>query len=157
MKPRVRELSAFSDAELLDLRITLDKEFKKRTIRFTVGEIGEKLIIEFFKKNKALPNLLTAPRGTKNVDALSRDGDRYSIKTIQSAKKTGTIYPDREEKDKQLFEFLLIVKIDDNYTIEHVYQFSWTDFLNVRAWDKRMSAWYIPFSQKALSLAKKII
>ena len=28
------------------------------------------------------------------MDALSRNGDRYSIKTAWKAKKTGTIYPE---------------------------------------------------------------
>jgi len=29
-----------------------------------------------------------------NVDALSRRGDRYSIKGVLDSKKTGTVYPD---------------------------------------------------------------
>ena len=63
------------------LRADLEKEMKSRGLAFSVGDIGELLAIEYFCNSKVLPNLQAAPAGTKNVDALSRDGDRYSIKT----------------------------------------------------------------------------
>jgi len=64
-------------------------------------------VVAHFNDTPGLPNLQIAPPGTKNVDSLSRDGDRYSIKTVLNAKKTGTVYPDRDQPEKQLFEFLL--------------------------------------------------
>ena len=45
------------------------------------------------------PNVQTAPTGTQNVDALSWRGDRYSIKGVLDRHKTGTIYPDSDERD----------------------------------------------------------
>src|SRR5437879_4282562 len=86
------DLAGMSDDNLMFLRAALDAEMRRRQMEFSVGGIGERLAIEFFKESPKLPNLQLAPRGTKNVDALSRTGDRYSIKTYCNAKKTGTIY-----------------------------------------------------------------
>jgi hypothetical protein len=103
-----------------------------------------------------LPKIQLAPKGTKNFDALSRSGDRYSIKTICNAKKTGTVYPDPEDKKKQLFEYLLIVQLNADWTLAAIYQMPWQQFVRLRLWDKRMNAWYIGCSEKTLSLATLI-
>ena len=143
--------SSLSEEELIHFRIEVDKELNRRGIRFTVGEIGEKIAIRYFNSNSGLSNLMAAPTGAKNVDALSREGDRYSIKTVQKSKKTGTIYPDPTLKEKQLFEFLLIVQLDGEYNLMGLYRFSWEQFKKVVAWDKRMNAWYVPISKSRLS------
>ena len=54
--------------------------------------------------------------GTENVDALSRNGDRFSIKTVCEGSKTGTIYPEPDDRDKQLFEHVLIVKLAEDWS-----------------------------------------
>jgi len=138
---------------LVFLRAGLDAEMRKRKLAFSVGEIGERLAIEYFRQTPNLPKLQPAPRGTKNVDALSRNGDRYSIKTICSAKKTGTVYPDSQERDRQLFEYILIVRLSEKWTLESIYQLSWSEFIKVRSWDKRMNAWYVAISSRTLDAA----
>jgi len=143
-------ISGFKDDDLILLKSSIDAELEKRGISFDVGAIGEKVAIEHFNSTPGLPNLLQAPTGAKNVDALSRDGDRYSIKTFKKAKKTGTIYPDDRQPDKQLFEYLTVVKIDSKYQLEAIYRYSWDQFIKVRSWDKRMNAWYVPLSRKKL-------
>jgi hypothetical protein len=100
--------------------------------------------------------LVEAPRGTKNIDALSRDGERYSIKTLQSAKKTGTIYPDPEDRERQLFEFIAIAMLNDELCLERLVVLSWDQFCLARSWDKRMSAWYVARSERALAHGKQI-
>ncbi len=150
------EIAALSNEELIRLRATLEVEMRTRGVAFSVGQIGEELAIEYFNKTPGLPTLQPAPTGTKNVDALSRNGDRYSIKTIWNAKKTGTIYPDDSDKDKQLFEFLLVVRLDDKLTLAIIHEFSWDQFAKVRSWDKRMNAWYIGCSNKRLRLARPL-
>lgn len=149
------KLENLSDGELLLLRAALRSEMKKRRIPDSVGAVGEQLAIEYFKKTPGLINLQMAPPGTKNVDALSRDGDRYSIKTICDGSKTGTIYPDFDA-DKQLFEFLLVVRLSEDWALQSIHQFTWQQFLEVRSWDKRMSAWYVGISKKNLSLGWEI-
>ena len=149
-------LHGMTDAELVLLRAGLDAEMRKRGIAFSVGGVGERLVIEHFQKTSGLPKLQAAPRGTKNVDALSRNGDRYSIKTACNAKKTGTIYPDSDDKDKQLFEYVLIVRLAEDWSLESIHQLTWNDFVKVRSWDKRMNAWYVGISARTLGAAKLI-
>lgn len=150
------DIKSMSDEELIRYRAALEVEMRHRGVAFSIGDIGEKLAIDYFNRTPGLPNLLRAPAGTKNVDALSRNGDRYSIKTIWHAKKTSTIYPDPNDKEKQLFEFLLIAQLNDDLTLKSIHQFSWHEFTEVRSWDSRMSAWYISCSKKNLTKVQHI-
>lgn len=150
------DFKSLTTKDLISLRIETEKELTLRGISFSVGEVGEELAINYFCSKPGLPNLINAPIGAKNVDALSRDGDRYSIKTTQKGKKTGTIYPDSNNPDKQLFEFLLVVKLSKELNLESIHRFSWEKFLEIRAWDKRMNAWYVPTSKKRLEFGECI-
>jgi hypothetical protein len=156
MKHSITNLSKISDNELVLIRASLDVEMRKRNIAFSVGGVGERLVIEHFRKATGLPKLQAAPRGTKNVDALSRNGDRYSIKTVCNAKKTGTIYPDSKDRDKQLFEYILIVKLSEDWSLTSIYQLAWSEFVKVRSWDRRMNAWYVGISSRTLGAATLI-
>jgi len=151
------DFDGMTNTDLFSVRVQVEKEFKKRALKFDKGDIGEAVAIDFFNKTPGLTKLQLAPKGTKNVDAISRDGERYSIKTVKDGGKTGTIYPDTENKNKQLFEHLLLVQLDENYELRSVNQFSWKQFLKVRCWDKRMNAWYIPKSIKALKQSTTIL
>ena len=102
-----RSLSKLSDEELLLLRASLRAEMRKRGMADSVGAVGERLAIEYLRKTPGLPKLQLSSRGTKNVDALSRNGDRFSIKTVCEGSKTGTIYPEPDNREKQLFEHML--------------------------------------------------
>lgn len=153
-KLKYTPLKSISDNDLIKLRITVDKELKLRNIKFSVGELGETIAINFFNSTPGLVNLQRAPTGTKNVDALSRDGERFSIKTIKEGNKTGTVYPGKD--DEQLFEYLLMVNLDGDYEMETLHRFSWNDFLKVRLWDKTMKAWYIPKTRKAINHAEQL-
>jgi hypothetical protein len=150
-------LGDMADEELLLLRANLDAEMRTRKIAFSVGEVGEVLTIEHFKVTPGLPKLQKAPTGTKNVDALSRNGDRYSIKTICKGKKTGTVYPDTENPNKQLFEFLLIAHLDDCWKLTSIHQVSWDVFCEIRSWDRRMNAWYVAISGRTLAAATTVL
>ncbi|WP_198385899.1 hypothetical protein [Burkholderia ubonensis] len=150
------DLESLDDIGLLEFRTAVDREARRRGLNFSVGEIGEKVVIALFKNRSDLPVLAPAPRGTKNIDAISRDGDRYSIKTLQRAKKTGTIYPDPVNEERRLFEFILIVLIDDEFSLERVIELDWEQFCAVRSWDVRMNAWYVARSRRALSVGRQI-
>jgi hypothetical protein len=149
-------LAKFTNEELLLLRVSLRAEMRKRGIADSVGAVGEQLAIEHFRKTPGLPKLQLAPRGTKNVDALSRNGDRFSIKTVCEGSKTGTIYPEPDDRNKQLFEFVLIVKLAEDWALESIHQLAWVDFVKVRSWDKRMNAWYVAISARTLGTATLI-
>ena len=152
----INSLIELTDEKLLLLRANLDAEMRKRKIAFSVGEVGELLVIDYFKSTSGLPNLQKAPTGTKNVDALSRNGDRFSIKTICKGKKTGTVYPDPVNPNKQLFEFLLIVHLNDSWGLNSIHQLTWDVFCEVRSWDTRMNAWYIAISNRTLTASNTI-
>jgi hypothetical protein len=151
------ELAQMSDEKLLRLRARIDTEIRKRGLKFNVGEVGENLAIAHFNATKNLPKLLRSPRGTKNVDALSREGERYSIKTVRDAKKTGTIYPDSVNREKQLFEHLLIVRLTQSLEVQAIYRLSWVQFVQVRQWDRRMNAWYVGISRRSLAAGEAIV
>ncbi|MFN3878066.1 MAG: hypothetical protein ACK4MH_06790 [Brevundimonas sp.] len=150
----LQHLAEASDANLRLLRAALDAEMKRRGLATNVGQMAEELAIGFFNGTAGRPNLLAAPVGTANVDALSRRGERYSIKGILNARKTGTVYPDADDPEKQLFEYLLIVKMDREWSLEAIYEFDWKMFVQLRSWDKRMGAWYLGAAARTLANAK---
>ena len=80
--PSHRQLDTLSDQDLIELRHSIEKEVRRRGLKLTVGHIGEQLVVTHFNETPGLPKLQIAPSGTKNVDALSRAGDRYTIKTV---------------------------------------------------------------------------
>jgi len=128
---------------------------RRRKVAFTLGQYGEELAVQFFKSTPGCPNLQAASTGTAKIDAISRKGDRYSIKTICSAKKTGAIYPDAKKTDEKLFDYLLVVKVGPDWALECIYEFSWDQFVECRSWDTHMNAWYVSASIKKLSCAKR--
>lgn len=152
--PRVQpDLASLADADLIRLRAALDIEMKRRNLAVTIGQLAEQLAVAFFNGTAGRPNLQLAPPNTANVDALSRRGERYSIKGILNARKTGTIYPDPVDREKQLFEYLLVVKIDQEWSLEGIYEFDWRTFCACRKWDSRMNAWYLGIAAKTLARA----
>ncbi|MES0020592.1 hypothetical protein [Mesorhizobium sp. M0036] len=141
------------DAGLLRLRAALHGEMRRRGLALSVGQVAEKLAIDFFNSTPGCPNLAEAAVGTANVDALSRRGDRYSIKGVLDARKTGTVYPDSGNPERQLFEYLLVVQLTPDWTLHSIYEFDWPSFVRCRSWDKRMNAWYLGLAVRTLAQA----
>ncbi len=127
------------------------KELKKRKLirtRNIVGERGEHLAIKIYNSTPGEPNLQAAPEGTQNVDALSRKGDRYAIKTVTLPRKlTGVFYglqpPGSGKKDEKKFEYLIIVMINEFYELVKIIECGWETFLKHKRWHKTMRAWNI--------------
>lgn len=153
----VDRLVGLSDLDLLRERAAVAAELKRRGLASNVGQAAEALAIAHYNGTPGRPNLQPAPVGTQNVDALSRRGDRYSIKGVLGGRKTGTVYPDRNDREKELFEFLLVVQIDDNWQLLSVHEFDWRTFCEVRSWDSRMNAWYVGLAAKTLVRATAVI
>lgn len=158
-KINVGELSV---DELLDLYSQIIKSLKKYNVIRTknlVGEIGEYIAIRFYNNTPNLPNLQAAPVGTENIDAISRAGERYSIKTT-SGKTTGVFYGlepiDSNKKDKQKFEYVIICVLNDEWKVDCMYEIDWTTFLKHKKWHKRMKAWNLSLTKSLISDAKTI-
>jgi hypothetical protein len=99
------DLSKLADDELIQLYSILLKELKNRSIIRTkniIGDLGEHLAIYHYNHTPGLPNLQAAPAGTQNVDAISRKGERYSIKST-SGNLTSVFYGlnDIDSKEEQ--------------------------------------------------------
>lgn len=150
----VPDLLELTDGELIALRAAVHGELRRRGLAVTVGQVAEQLAIAFFNATPGLANLVEAGVGTANVDALSRKGERYSIKGLLDARKTGTIYPDADDPDRQLFEYLLLVKLRSDWTLDAIWRFDWRTFTECRSWDRRMNAWYVGLATKTLARAE---
>ena len=82
----------------------------------------------------------------KNINAVSQEGERYSIKSTTS-NITGAIYglepPNSTVIDKPLFEYMVICKLDSDCSLEGIYQLSWDSFLKHKKWHSRINAWNV--------------
>ena len=115
-----------------------------------VGELGEYYAVQFFNDNSKLPNLSMAPPGVQNIDALSRNGEIYSIKTVSSRKgTTGSFWdPNSIDKNEKKFDFLLIVVLDKCFSLDCILQLNWNDFFKFKRFNKRMNNYNISLTKK---------
>jgi len=151
-------------SEVWDIYALSINELKKRKLirtRNIVGERGEFLVIETYNGISGLPNLQAAPEGTQNVDAISRKGERYSIKTItEPGKTTGVFYgcgsPEDQNKPGQKFEFALVVIIGRDFQLKNIYELTWEQFLEYRKWHKTMRSWNLTITKKIMEIGNKI-
>jgi len=139
------------------------QELKKRGVIRTanvVGEIGEYYTKKFFHKidnkiyttTKKLPNLTLGAPGTKNVDALSRDGKIYSIKCIAGKNRTtGSFWdPDKIRKNIKTFDYLIILILDFEYSVDKILELSWDNFSKYKRFNKRMNNFQISVTNKMI-------
>ena len=157
------DFEKMSHAEVIECYSHTIKELKKREIVRTkniTGELGEYIAVDYYNKTPNLPNLQFAPPSTENIDAISRKGERYSIKTITNKGSTGVFYglPSLEsnETSKQKFEYVIIVKLTDNFELERILELTWDEFLENKKWHSRMKAWNLSYSNKLIDLVKSI-
>ena len=149
-------IKKLSTVELINAYSKIIETLKERGIIRTknfIGDIGEYLAIDFFNNSSKKSNLQFAPPGTKNIDAISRDGDRYSIKST-SSNLTGVFYglepPNSKEKDTKKFEYLLIVQFKENFKLRRIIQLDWDTFLKFKKWHSTMTAWNISVTKNLL-------
>jgi hypothetical protein len=155
-------LKDLSTEELIDLFARIPEELKERGVirtRNFLGDLGEYVAIQHYNNTPGLPNLQAAPAGTQNVDAISRNGERYSIKATRG-NSTGSFYglgnPESEEADKQKFEYVIIVQFFGNFRVRRILELTWDQFLNHKRWQSRIRAWNLTISKNLVSDAKII-
>lgn len=141
------DLSVMSNDELVFLYSSVIKEMKNRGVLRTgnvTGELGERIVIDIYGKNGYLPTLTAVPLGTENYNAIDSNGKRYSVKST-SGHVTGVFYglepPDSKKDNPQLFDYVIICKLDDTFSVEGIYQLTWAQFLKYKKWHSRMKAW----------------
>ena len=143
-----KELSVSDLAKLISPNSEAFQELKYREILRTknvVGELGEFYAIEFYCNNPKLPSLSIAPITVKNIDALSRNGEIYSIKTVSSKKgTTGSFWnPSSTENNEKKFAYLLIVVLDNSYSLNMILELTWDEFFKFKKYNKRMNNYNI--------------
>lgn len=111
-------LSKFSGMELIRLYGELLAEMRGRKLIRTknvTGELGEYIVVDYYNKTKGLPKLEFAPPVTKNIDAIS--------------------------DIKPLFEYVVVIKLDDNYQPTLIIQLDWETFFRHKHWYSRINAY----------------
>ena len=156
-----KKLSVQELAKLISPSSDAHLELKDRGILRTknvVGELGEYYAVDFYNNNSDLPNLSFAPPGVQNVDALSRNGELYSIKAVTSRKgTTGSFWdPESIEANKQKFHFLLIVVLDNDYSLDMILELTWDDFFKFKKYNKRMNNYNISLTNQLFGEVKVV-
>lgn len=158
-----KDLDKFTIKDLWSLySIVIMKLKEKGGIRTgnITGERGEGLVIDFFNDTPGLPNLQVAPKNTQNIDAISIEGKRYSIKTVKLPNKTSGVFygmgtPENPINDKK-FEFVELVVINDGYELEKIIELEWDVFYKLKSWHSRMNAFNLLISKNLLDNSKII-
>lgn len=156
-------INGLSDGELWSLfakaKVALMSRGLVRTNNI-VGERGEFIAVETYNNTPGLPNLQKAPEGTQNVDALSRKGERYSIKTITiPGRTTGVFYgiAREDENPEKKFEYLIVVILDKNLNPQNIYELDWDTFLRHKKWHSRMQAFNITLTKMLVEESRIIL
>jgi len=160
----MESLQSLSNIELIDSYSSIVRLLKERKIIRTkniTGEFGEYYAIEYYSNTSGLPNLQAAPPSTQNIDAISKTGKRYSIKTVSGTNKTtGVFYglnrPSTESVDDIRFEYLLIVILSDSFELDKILELTWDQFLQYKRWHTRMEAWSFPINKTIVEQANVV-
>ena len=165
----MKKLSIEELAKLISPSSEAVQELKRRGVlrtKNTVGELGEHYAIELYNKidtrkfvaKRKLPNLTKAGITTKNVDALSRDGKIYSIKTVSSSNgTTGSFWdPEGVKNNKKTFDHLAIVILNNEYSVEMILELTRDDFMKHKSYNSRMNNFNISVTKKLIEEFKVI-
>lgn len=131
------DFSKYSGTELIQIygellsKMREDKLIRSKNV--TV-DLGEYIVVDYYTKTKGLPKLQFAPPSTKNIDAISVNGERYSIKCI-TTNTTGAFYGIEKNTDisdiKPLFEYVVIIKLNENTSRSSYWNLTGKHFSNI--------------------------
>ena len=151
------------DSEAIDLikniSYSITKLREKKIIRTNnlLGDLGEFLAVEFYNSQIDLPNLTLMANSNKHFDAESEFKVRYSIKTT-TGNGTGVIYglepKDSDKESTQIFDFLVVVKMNNDFTIDTIHEIPWKVFIKHKKWHNTMKAWNIQLTKKVIQESK---
>ena len=91
---------------------------------------------------------------TKNIDVISTEGERYSIKCT-TTNITGTFEGVAKNcvysATRPLFEYVVVVKLDENFQTLLILQVPWDAFFKHKHWHSRMNAYNLILSKPLLN------
>lgn len=155
-------LKKITNDDLVLLYWQIIHELKGRWIVRTknlLWDLWEYLTLHHYNSTPWLPNLQLAPAWTHNIDAISRNGERYSIKST-TWKTTGVFYWLKDKQDggveKQLFEYVVIVMFWDDYILDQILEIDWVTFIEFKKWHSTMRWWNLSITKRLKSRSKII-
>jgi hypothetical protein len=156
----LKEIKKLSDKEIVEAYSLILQELTNRKIIRTknlVGDLGEFLVLDTYNSSSVLPNLIIAKTNTKAFDAYCPiTNERYTIKAI-STKRTSSFRDISNEISDMKFDHLIIVKFDDNYQLEHIYQFTWEVFTEHKKWSNTTKSWYLILNSDLIKNGKVVL
>jgi hypothetical protein len=156
MEINALELSTDELAFFLSPDSPIRKELLRRNVirsKNIVGDLGEYYAKTIYDESNTLPNLMMAAPGVKNIDLLSREGERYSVKTVSSRNgTTGSFWdPESIENNEKKFEYLLIVILNSRFSVDIILELTWDDFIKHKKFNKRMNNYNISVTQALIA------
>lgn len=154
--------SALSGTELIQAYGELLKEMRAQNLirsKNVTGDLGEYIVVDYYTKTKGLPKLQFAPPSTKNIDAISVEGERYSIKCT-TGNTTGVFYGIEKDTEsnriKPLFEYAVIIKLDEFYQPELILEVDWDTFFKHKHWHSRVGVYNLLITNALISDSRVI-
>ena len=122
-------------------------------------QLGQDDERDLFPEPIRLPKLQFAPPSTKNIDAISVNGERYSIKCI-TTNTTGAFYGIEKDTEiastKPLFEYVVVIKLDENYQPEFILELNWETFFKHKHWHSRIGAYNLVITNSLIEDGKMV-
>ena len=156
------DFSNYSGIELIQLYSELISKMREDNLilsKNVTGDLGEYIVIDYYTKTRGLPKLQFAPPSTKNIDAISVKGERYSIKCI-TTNTTGAFYGIEKDADinsiKPLFEYVVIIKLNENYQPDFILELDWETFFRHKHWHSRVGAYNLVITNSLVEDGKMV-
>ena len=156
------DFSKYSGMELIRIYGELLSKMREDELirsKNVTGDLGEYIVIDYYTKTKGLPKLQFAPPSTKNIDAISVNGERYSIKCT-TTNTTGAFYGINKDADiasiKPLFEYVVVIKLDKNYQPEFILELNWEIFFKHKHWHSRIGAYNLVITNSLIVDGKMV-
>ena len=122
-----------------------------------LGTDSRYIVIDYYNKTKGLPKLQYAPPSTKNIDAISVNGERYSIKCTTTNTTSAFFGIERDvdyNNTRPLFEYVVVIKLNAIYQAELILQIDWECFF--KHWHSRIGAYNLIITKSFISDSKII-
>jgi hypothetical protein len=156
------DFSKYSGMELIRIYGELLSKMREDELirsKNVTGDLGEYIVIDYYTKTKGLPKLQFAPPSTKNIDAISVNGERYSIKCT-TTNTAGAFYGINKDADiasiKPLFEYVVVIKLDKNYQPEFILELNWETFFKHKHWHSRIGAYNLVITNSLIVDGKMV-
>ncbi len=151
-------IQSISANDLWVLKGLCEKEIVKQ-FKITHNYVGERavdLAIKTYNNNPTLPSLRRAENNTKEWDAYSLAGERYSIKGLKGNNKVTSSFCGFNQRDNShlLFDKVILVRMNEYYMLEELLQISTDVFCKIVKYNKRDKNYKLYLTNKLREVAE---